>query len=218
MTAGYSADQVRAAEAPLLTSGVPLMARAAAGLAAAIREVRPERVLLLVGSGDNGGDALFAGVELANDGIPVQILRTGDRVHEAGLARALESGAVEIETLPDRLDGVDGTVADDTVVVDGMLGIGAGAGTPLRGRSRAVVRAILALPQRPRVVAVDIPSGVNPDDGSVADAVQLPADLTVTFGAVKAGLLRGRGAELAGHIRLIEIGLDLTGVTPLIET
>ena len=45
----------------------------------------------------------------------------------------------------------------------------------------------------------------------------LPAETTVTFGAVKAGLLLGRGAELAGQVRLIEIGLDLTGITPLVE-
>ncbi|MET0990977.1 MAG: NAD(P)H-hydrate epimerase [Lacisediminihabitans sp.] len=207
MSAGYSADQVRAAEAPLLAAGVPLMARAAAGLAAAIRELAPERVLLLVGSGDNGGDALFSGAELAREAVPVQILRTGDRVHEAGLSAALDAGAVLVDAVPDTLD----------VLVDGILGIGAGAGTALRGRARAAVEAVLARPERPRIVAVDIPSGVNPDDGSVPDGVVLPAETTVTFGAVKAGLLQGRGAELAGQVRLIEIGLDLTGVTPRVE-
>jgi len=207
MTAGYSAAQVRAAEAPLLAAGVPLMARAAAGLAAVIRELAPERVLLLVGSGDNGGDALFAGAELARDGVPVQILCTGDRVHEAGLSRARDAGAVLVDSVPDELD----------VLVDGILGIGAGAGTALRGRARDAVGAVLARPKRPRVVAVDLPSGVNPDDGRATDAVVLPAETTVTFGAVKAGLLLGRGAELAGQVRLIEIGLDLTGITPLVE-
>ena len=207
MVAGYSADQVRAAEAPLLAAGIPLMARAATGLAGLIRGMRPERVLLLVGSGDNGGDALFAGAELAAEGIPVSILRTGDRVHEAGLAAALASGADLVEVLPDRLD----------VVVDGILGIGAGAGTALRGRARAAVDAVLARPRHPRVVAVDIPSGVEPDSGSVADSVVLPAEVTVTFGAVKAGLLRSRGAELAGRVELVEIGLDLTGAVPLVE-
>ena len=204
---GYSADQVRAAEAPLLAAGVPLMARAAAGLAAAIRELAPERVLLLVGSGDNGGDALFAGAELARDGVTVQILRTGERVHGAGLRAALDAGAVPVDSVPDELD----------VVVDGILGIGAGAGSALRGRARTTVEAVLTRAQRARVVAVDIPSGVDPDEGTVTDAVVLPADLTVTFGAVKAGLLLGAGAELAGRVSLIEIGLDLTGVTPLVE-
>jgi len=204
---GYSADQVRAAEAPLLAAGVPLMARAAAGLAAATRELAPERVLLLVGSGDNGGDALYAGAELAHDGIEVRILRTGERVHTAALTSALAAGATLVDRVPDDLD----------VVMDGILGIGSGAGTALRGRARAAVEAVLERPHRARVVAVDIPSGVHPDEGTVADAGVLPADLTVTFGAVKAGLLRGAGAQLAGRVRLIDIGLDLTGVPALID-
>jgi NAD(P)H-hydrate epimerase len=65
-TAGYSAAQVRAAEAPHLAAGEPLMRRAAAALAAAVRRAASAAdapagpVLVLAGSGDNGGDALFA--------------------------------------------------------------------------------------------------------------------------------------------------------------
>jgi len=62
---------------------------------------------------------------------------------------------------------------------------------------------------RSRVVAVDIPSGVQPDDGTVGDDVVLPAAVTVTFGAVKAGLTRGAGHELAGRVVLVDLGLDL---------
>lgn len=70
---------------------------------------------------------------------------------------------------------------------------------------------------RYRVVSVDIPSGVDPDDGSVPGAV-LPADVTVTFGALKAGLLVSPGRELAGNVRLLDIGLDFdfAGVDPLV--
>ena len=59
---------------------------------------------------------------------------------------------------------------------------------------------------RSRVVAVDVPSGLQPDDGS-SDGVVLPASVTVTFGAVKAGLVTGSGPELAGRIVLVDIGL-----------
>ncbi|WP_274542779.1 NAD(P)H-hydrate epimerase, partial [Curtobacterium sp. HSID17257] len=97
---GYGGDQVRAAERPHLEAGEPLMQRAADGLARIVGEllddpaVRPQdgpgSVLLLVGSGDNGGDALFAGARLASDGRHVAVLRVGSRVHEAGLAAALD--------------------------------------------------------------------------------------------------------------------------------
>ena len=64
MVAGYTVAQLRAAEAPHLQRGEPLMRRAAAALADSVRELAPEtvaRVVLLVGTGDNGGDALHAG-------------------------------------------------------------------------------------------------------------------------------------------------------------
>jgi hypothetical protein len=56
-------------------------------------------------------------------------------------------------------------------------------------------------------VAVDLPSGLDPDDGT-ADAAVLPADVTVTFGALKAGLVRGQGPELSGRVHLVDLGLD----------
>jgi NAD(P)H-hydrate epimerase len=56
-------------------------------------------------------------------------------------------------------------------------------------------------------VAVDIPSGVGPDDGAVPDPTVLPADLTVTFGGCKAGLLRQPAAGLAGRIVVVDIGI-----------
>lgn len=206
---GYSADQIRAAEAPLLAAGVPLMARAAHGLAAVIASLAPTRVLLLVGSGDNGGDALFAGAELASSGISVAIAHTGSRVHEAGLAAALSAGAV----ITDDPVGFAGT-AD--VVVDGILGTGTSASPALRSPAKELVAALI--PVARRVVAVDLPSGISPDDGSVPDPTVLRADITVTFGGCKAGLLLAPGSSYAGEVRLIEIGLDLSEVEPVVVT
>ena len=78
---------------------------------------------------------------------------------------------------------------------------------------------VLDRPLRPDVVAVDLPSGISPDDGGVPDPVVLPADVTVTFGAVKAGLLLQPARRLAGGVRLIDIGLRpyLEGVEPLVD-
>ncbi|MGL3199730.1 MULTISPECIES: NAD(P)H-hydrate epimerase, partial [Curtobacterium] len=104
---GYGADQIRAAERPHLDAGEPLMQRAADGLARVVADllddpaVRPGEgpgtVLLLVGSGDNGGDALYAGARLASAGRHVAVLRVGSRVHGAGLAAALDAGALLLD-------------------------------------------------------------------------------------------------------------------------
>jgi hydroxyethylthiazole kinase-like uncharacterized protein yjeF len=218
MREGYSAEQIRAAEAPHLAAGEPLMARAAAALADVVREVLrardadPGRVLLLVGSGDNGGDALFAGATLAREGCAVSIIETVDRTHPEGLAAARGAGAVSV-TEP------VGAAASVDVIVDGTLGTGSAASPALRGRARDIVAALRERPCRAAVVAVDLPSGIQPDDGSVPDPTVLPADITVTFGGYKAGLLRGRGAELAGDVRLVDIGIgdELAGMTPIVE-
>lgn len=187
---------------------MPLIERAAAGLARAIAKTLPTdggRVLLLVGAGNNGGDALFAGAALAAAGVDVAIVATAERMHEAGLATALAAG-----THPESADAAPALAREAHVVVDGILGTGTSANPALRGTAREVVEAVLAVlqePAHPQVVAVDIPSGIHPDDGSVPDPVVLPADVTVTFGAVKAGLLRSPARELAGRVELVDIGL-----------
>lgn len=202
---GYTAAQVRAAERPLLDAGEPLMRRAATALAAELRGLAPARVLVLVGAGDNGGDGLFAGAELAAAGVVVDLVATAARHHAEGAAAALAAGA----HWADAADAA-ALAAEADVVVDAILGTGTGPSPALRGDARDIVAAILPVlrgPRRPQVVAVDIPSGISPDDGSVPDETVLPADLTVTFGAVKAGLLRDPGARYAGRIVLVDLGL-----------
>jgi NAD(P)H-hydrate epimerase len=81
----------------------------------------------------------------------------------------------------------------------------------------AALLPVVAAVDGPRVVACDIPSGVGCDDGAVPDPTVLPADVTVTFGAGKAGLLQGPGRAFAGRVALVDVGLDLSGVTPLVR-
>lgn len=210
----YSAAQVRSAEAPLLEAGVPLMAQAAAALAHVVRRVLPAqpdpdtltapvndraRVLVLAGSGDNGADALFAAAQLT-DHADVDIILTGTRVHPEAFAAATAAGAVPHDPI---------MTADYDVVIDGIVGIGAGPESALRGTARTVVSALLPAVRsgRTRVVAVDVPSGLHPDTGAPADDVVLPATVTVTFGAVKTGL--AAAPELTGDIVLVDLGLSL---------
>jgi hydroxyethylthiazole kinase-like uncharacterized protein yjeF len=236
---GYDADQIRAAEAPHLAAGEPLMRRAAAGLARIVDDllddpaVTPgegERiVLLLVGSGDNGGDALFAGAELAAAGRVVEIVRTGSRVHRDGLEAALAAGASLLaDPVNDAIDpaGVASVVREAALradlALDAILGIGRTGSTALRSPAREAVGVIreLARDQRaPFVVAVDVPSGIDADSGAVADDHVLQADVTVTFGGVKAGLLRGPGQTLAGRIELVDVGIgdELARMTPAVR-
>jgi hydroxyethylthiazole kinase-like uncharacterized protein yjeF len=203
MVSSYTAEQIRAAEAPHLAAGEPLMARAAAGLAAEIRALAPASILLLVGSGNNGADTLYAGAELAAEGIGVVIVATSDHPNTEAMDAALNAGAQlrSAELVVALAESVD-------VVVDGILGIGANQSPALRGVARDVVCSLLESGVRRTIVAVDIPSGINPDDGTVPDPTVLAADLTVTFGGMKRGLLLEPAASVAGRVVLVDVGIS----------
>ncbi|GAA4095929.1 NAD(P)H-hydrate dehydratase [Nonomuraea soli] len=194
MRTSYTADQIRGAEQALMAT-LPegtLMQRAAHGLAAVcagmLGRVYGSRVLLLVGSGDNGGDALYAGALLARRGARVSAVLAGARTHEAGLAAFLLAGG---RVAPD--------VGAADLVVDGLVGIG-GTGALREPYAGLVERA------GGPVVAVDVPSGVDASTGQVAGAA-VRAQVTVTMGALKSGLLVDPGASRAGHVELVDIGL-----------
>ena len=210
MRYAHTVERVRAAEAGLmrqLPEGA-LMQRAAAGLAATCVEllggVYAARVVLLVGSGDNGGDALFAGAGLAARGARVHaVLLDPERAHGAGLAALLGAGGSV--TGGQQLHLAEIERAD--LVVDGIVGIGGRGG--LREAALPWVRAAerAARERGAVVVAVDLPSGVDADTGEVAgEAVR--AAVTVTFGTHKPGLLVDPGAQYAGVVRLVGIGID----------
>jgi hydroxyethylthiazole kinase-like uncharacterized protein yjeF len=208
MRQAWRVADVRAAEKTLMAQ-LPdgtLMQRAAAGLARRCALLLQDgggvygaRVLLLVGSGDNGGDTLYAGAALAARGAAVHaLLLQPERVHLAGLAALRRAGGRTILEPPRHAD----------LVLDGIVGIGASGG--LRPPAAAIVAQLGALLARdggrPLVVAVDVPSGVAVDTGDVpGDAVT--ADVTVTFGCLKPAHVVGPAAVRAGQVELIDIGL-----------
>ncbi|RVW05125.1 NAD(P)H-hydrate dehydratase [Rhodococcus xishaensis] len=195
----YSTAHVKAAEAPLLAS-LPegtLMRRAAYGLARiAADELRSRtggivgrRVTLLVGSGDNGGDALWAGAMLRRRGAAViAVLLNPARAHSAGLAALLAAGG---RVSPDP--------GNPDLVLDGIVG------TSGKGSLRPAAAAIVARLDAP-IVAVDLPSGVDPDTGAV-DGPAVTAAVTVAFGALKP--VHVLAAARCGRVELVPIGLDL---------
>jgi hydroxyethylthiazole kinase-like uncharacterized protein yjeF len=199
MRAAHTVEQVREAEAARMAT-LPegtLMQRAAAGLATAVIDLMGgaygRHVLLLVGPGDNGGDALYAGARLARRGASVEVLPVADRVHEAGLAEVRRAGG-RVVALAD--------VTPPDVVVDGIVGIGGRPG--LRQPALDAVRAVAGVP----MVAVDVPSGVDVDTGRL-DGSHVTADLTVTFGTHKVCHLVEPAASACGVVHLVDIGLDL---------
>ncbi len=242
MRYAHEVGKVRAAEGELmarLPEGT-LMRRAAAGLAATCaRLLRGEpgagggagvygaRIVLLVGSGDNGGDALYAGAALANRGARVTAILAGSRTHEAGLAALRAAGGRAVPATGDPAGGTGGAhggagaaggsrastaagraadpareIAEADLIIDGMLGIGGRGGL----RKPYATLAEQAAASRAVVVACDLPSGIDASTGQV-EGTAVRADLTVTFGTYKPGLLVDPGATHAGVVELVDIGL-----------
>ncbi|MBG6085433.1 NAD(P)H-hydrate dehydratase [Zhihengliuella flava] len=222
----FTGAEVRSAEQPLLDAGLgpELMRRAAHGLAQHVIEVlkgtvsagqlaesrdrrgrrRPHaariygaRVAAYVGTGNNGGDALYALATLRRRGVHCVALLTGERCHAAGLAalrsaggRALSISDPEAPAVLERAD----------VVIDAMLG----TGSRVTDEPRPIE--LIAPAEHVHIVACDLPSGVDAATGR-AEPGALRADSTVTFGAVKCGLVMGEGRQLAGEVRVVDIGL-----------
>jgi hydroxyethylthiazole kinase-like uncharacterized protein yjeF len=207
MRAAYTAQQVRETEAGLLerTPEGALMRRAAFGLFGhALRMLRTRTgrvsgasVGLLVGAGNNGGDALWAGFELRGRGVGVDaVLLVPDRAHPAGLAALRRAGGrIHIPGAAARaaLEHCD-------LVLDGVVGI-SGRG-PLRAPADELVEAVDAAGVP--VLAVDLPSGVDADTG-VAEGPAVTATETVTFGALKPVHVLAAGR--CGPVHLVDIGL-----------
>ncbi|WP_439098305.1 bifunctional ADP-dependent NAD(P)H-hydrate dehydratase/NAD(P)H-hydrate epimerase [Bifidobacterium catulorum] len=205
------------------------------------------KIVLLAGGGDNGGDGLFAAAELAAEGVDVTVVATGRSLHEAGLSALRAQGADLIVLDPDaEIPGADGprdareavdlfeealSAAEGAhLVIDAMTGIG------LHGALRGIPAHIAAelgedgaLPSTfaaprgegvdgfPLVLAVDTPSGIGVDDGTLPGAY-IPADVTVMFGALKPCALIPPSAYVCGQLVLVDFGFDTEGHVPVAES
>ena len=203
MRYAHTVEQVRAAEEVLLARQPEgaLMQRAAHGLAYAVLDLLGSaygrRVLLLVGPGNNGGDALYAGAVLARRGCAVEAWLVSDHPHQGGLEALRAAGG--------RVGRPGPPTHRPELVVDGILGIGGRPGLP-----PAAADALAHLTGVP-VVAVDVPSGVDVDTGETPDDPRqhVHADVTVTFGTHKVAHLVDPAASACGVVQLVGLGLDL---------
>jgi NAD(P)H-hydrate epimerase len=205
-TAIYSAAQVRALDAWEIEKrrvpGFTLMTRAAEGALKILRARWPQakRLAVVCGAGNNGGDGYVLARLARLVGLEALVLAAAPPDKLAGDARRameewLAAGGSAHPFVADALSGSD-------VIVDGLLGIGL-AGAP-RAETLSVIRAINAA-RRP-VLALDIPSGVNADSGTVHEAA-IRAEVTVSFVAFKSGLFLGAGPEHAGVVLLDDLGV-----------
>ena len=206
----YTCTGIRALEAKALGGPTrPLMQ--AAGLAAAefIRRHLPDtakRVLIVAGPGNNGGDAFEAAMHLRRGFLGIDLVFAGSRDAlspdaRAALALWTDAGGSLLDEIPPqgRWD----------LAVDGLFGIG--LTRPLEGRFADLVRRInsLGVP----VIALDIPSGINADTGAVM-GVAVHATHTMSFIALKPGLLTLDGPDRCGMLEIADLGLDTESIKP----
>jgi len=205
-----------------------MMENAGRGAAHAIHRRLPVKdrwVVVLVGPGNNGGDGLVAAHALWEMGARVTCyIWKRDGTGDVHLRRVEEDGLPVLWAKDDTSYGaLRRLVSAADVVVDALLGVGvtrpiggalqelldivrqaAGGASALGGLAEAVPSGLGG--SRPLVVAVDCPTGLDCDTGAL-DPFALPADLTVTFGYPKAGLLRFPGAGAVGSLVVADIGI-----------
>lgn len=188
------------------TPGIALMESAGAAVADEVmRRFRNRPVIVLCGPGNNGGDGFVAARLLKEAGYLVRLALLGDfgaLKGDAAIAAATYKGTVEALTV----DVLTGAGADGAVVIDALFG--AGLTRPLEGVALATVRMMNR--RRLPVIAIDLPSGMHGDSGSVlgGDEGAAPIALsTVTFFRKKIGHLLVSAREICGNIMVTDIGI-----------
>jgi len=205
--------QMRELDRLTIESGVPgetLMERAGTGAGESILEFistlhpsHARRLVILAGKGNNGGDAYVVARFLSQKtSIPVKIFSTcgkdelsGDAKNNAGKL----PGNISCEVCGD-LKPSD--FSDGDIIIDGLLGTGISG--PLHQPFKQWIGTVNSLSYP--VISLDIPSGLNGDDGSIAN-VAVKADLTIAIGMPKTGMFIAQGPASCGRLRLVDIGI-----------
>lgn len=207
--------QMQALETAAIDQGLPahaMLSNAGTALAQLIAthfgELAGKQVLVLAGAGNNGGDGLVAAQHLCQSGAQVKVYLSRALPPENPLLLQVRAaGAFVVDHESDqRCRVLSSLLRGTTILLDALVGIG--GRPPLREPVRAILQQVkLHLPPTAHVVAVDCPSGYDCDSGT-ADPATLAADLTVTFGAYKIGLLAASGEQLLGDVLLAPIGWE----------
>ena len=198
---------IRKMEAEAISSGIPeytLMLRAGIGAARIIDRLfsNASRFVILSGGGNNGGDALVAAANLHTAPVVVYSSVRKDKLSGCAACAANDLPPAIPFEYREQLSPAD--ILPGDVIIDGLLGIGFSGGY-LRNNIKNFIET--ANFSKVPIVALDLPSGIDSNSGKMSDDGAIKAVLTLTFGAVKTGLLQNDGTLLAGAIRVIDIGL-----------
>jgi hydroxyethylthiazole kinase-like uncharacterized protein yjeF len=204
-----SAEQVRLAEQAAVRAGeslAGLMDRAGTAVAYEASALAPAgRIAVVTGAGNNGGDGWVAARLLRENGREVAVVALGDPSELPTPAREAAAAAIAagVEwTRPESAAAMVPELGRAALVVDAVLGVGSrGAPRPPLAEALAVLDDVEA-----PVLSVDLPSGVDADTGAVP-GVAVHADVTLTFGAPKAGMLLYPAAGHVGEVVVADIGL-----------
>ena len=210
----YSVAQVREIDARAIAAGTPgytLMERAGQGALRVLRSRWPtaQRIAVVCGGGNNGGDGYVLARLLRAAGLAVTTLAAVDPAQLKGDARRAHDDLLAAGLPVTRFDAA--ALAPVEVVVDALLGIG--AQLPLRPAAAAVAQAMNDCGHP--VLSIDVPSGLDADRGAATEAVR--ADATVTFIALKTGLFVGDGPEYAGRLYFDSLGVDPPSDRPRLQ-
>ncbi len=191
--------------------GIVLMENAGRGTVDAIYRHFPDigskKVIIFAGRGNNGGDGFVIGRHLINRGIEVNVFLLTNKEKVSGDARInLElyqkmGSLYELKSEED-LFNFKNLISQGGLIVDAILGTG--LKSEVSGLYREVIHYINSLPIP--VVAVDIPSGIDANTGKVL-GIAIRADLTVTFGLPKIGLVIHPGLSLVGNLEVVDISI-----------
>ena len=218
--------QMRQVEEECAKIGLPpsmLMENAGKAVAEEVRKIlgaiNQQRILILIGPGNNGGDGLVAARYLHDWGAEVSLYLFSQRPpDDPNLELVQERSLTCIEAAQDEnLGRLDELLTSADAIIDALFGTG--KSRPLRGIFRqALDRAGKAKKRQPglRIIALDLPSGLNADSGAV-DPACLYVDNTITLGFPKPGLFNPPGAERAGKITVADIGIPPYLVEPITE-
>jgi len=182
--------------------GIELMERAGAGAFGVLRARWPgaRRLCIVAGTGNNGGDGYVLARRAREAGLEVSVAQLGEPARIAGDAARARDRLMSAGTVPAPFDAL--ALADADVVVDAVFGTG--LGREVRGAWRGALEAVNAAAKP--VLALDVPSGLDADSGAV-HGIAVEASATVTFVALKQGLLTGEGPASTGALCLDDLGV-----------
>lgn len=172
-------------------------------------QISPASVVVLCGTGNNGGDGLVAARQLAKDGVPVHVVLareesaiSGDAKTNLNIVKSLRL-PLEVFNLG-QLNTVNALCRKSVILIDALLGTGTSGS--LREPYATLVR-LINESGKP-VVAVDIPSGLDPDTGIAGDPT-VKAATTVTMGLPKNGLVKKEAAPYVGRLLVADLGIPI---------